>query len=87
MKPYIKAYLGAAGLSEGEFVPCEVCGMEAKDIHHITRRGMGGSKKADEIGNLMALCRLCHSKAHAFPRQQKPILQKIHDAVVESWNQ
>ena len=85
MKPYIKTYLDAAGISVGERIMCEVCGYPAVDIHHIERKGMGGSKKADEIGNLMALCRLCHTKAHAFPKLQKPILQRVHNAVIESW--
>ena len=43
-----------------DFIPCEVCGSMAVDIHHIHRRGMGGSKDADKIENLMAVCRSCH---------------------------
>jgi hypothetical protein len=85
MKKHVKIYMDASGYDQEEFIPCEVCGYPATDIHHIKRRGMGGSKKADEIGNLMALCRLCHAKAHAYPKLQKPILQRVHDAVVESW--
>ena len=41
-------------------MPCEVCGSRAVDIHHIHRRGMGGSTDADKIENLMAVCRTCH---------------------------
>lgn len=43
-----------------DFVPCEMCGSTAVDIHHIDARGMGGSKEKDNIDNLMALCRECH---------------------------
>jgi 5-methylcytosine-specific restriction endonuclease McrA len=50
------------GYSEGEFIPCEVCGKESVDIHHIDARGMGGDpqKKKEVIENLQALCRECH---------------------------
>ena len=36
----------------------------AVDIHHISSRGMGGSKNnaKDYIENLSALCRSCHNK-------------------------
>ncbi len=30
--------------------------------NHIEARGMGGSKEADNIENLQALCRACHTK-------------------------
>lgn len=43
-----------------DFIPCEVCGNKAVDIHHIKARGMGGSKTMDVIDNLMAVCRVCH---------------------------
>jgi len=85
MKKHVKLYLKAAGISEGETVYCEVCGAVATDIHHIQRRGMGGSKTADRPENLMALCRLCHAKAHAYSKLQKPILQRVHAAVMSTW--
>jgi 5-methylcytosine-specific restriction endonuclease McrA len=47
------------GFDTSDFIPCEVCGHKAVDIHHIDCRGMGGSEK-DNIENLMALCRICH---------------------------
>lgn len=46
---------------------CENCGAVAVDIHHVERRGMGGSKEKDWIGNLIALCRSCHIEAHRGP--------------------
>ncbi|NTU49575.1 MAG: HNH endonuclease [Desulfobulbaceae bacterium] len=85
MKGYVKNYLRAAGIKEGEFIPCEVCGLPAVDLHHIESRGMGGSKTKDNPENLIALCRLCHTKAHAYPEIQKPILQEIHDQTMEGW--
>ena len=48
------------GYDVTSWIPCEVCQSKAVDIHHIEARGMGGSKHADKIDNLMALCRACH---------------------------
>lgn len=42
---------------------CEVPG-GALDCHHVTRRSQGGR---DEVGNLIAVHRLCHSYIHANP--------------------
>ena len=55
-------YLNHFGYDITDHIPCEVCGMTAVDIHHIECRGMGGSKEADAIDNLMALCREDHIK-------------------------
>ncbi len=60
MKKHTKVYLDYFNYGIEDFIPCEVCGGRAVDIHHIDCRGMGGSKKADTIENLMALCRYCH---------------------------
>jgi 5-methylcytosine-specific restriction endonuclease McrA len=60
MKPYIKLYTDYFGYGLEDFIPCEVCGQKAVDIHHINSRGMGGTKQKDTIENLMALCRYCH---------------------------
>ncbi len=60
MKKHVKNYLKATGL-QGEIILCEVCGQVAVDIHHIIFKGQGGS---DEYENLIALCRVCHEKAH-----------------------
>jgi 5-methylcytosine-specific restriction endonuclease McrA len=49
------------GYDTNSWIACEVCGATAVDIHHIESRGMGGSKHADTIENLMALCRTCHT--------------------------
>ena len=60
MKKHTKIYMEYFGYTIADFIPCESCGSHAVDIHHIKARGMGGSKTADRIENLMALCRECH---------------------------
>jgi len=60
MKNHTKVYFKAFGYDTNSWIGCEVCRATAVDIHHIESRGMGGSKTADTIENLMALCRECH---------------------------
>jgi hypothetical protein len=62
MKKHIKIYLNYFGFGEQSFIPSEISGKRASDIHHILRRGMGGSKDKDNIENLMALTREEHEK-------------------------
>jgi predicted restriction endonuclease len=59
MKKHTKIYFEHYGYDISDFIPCEICGTKAVDIHHIDARGMGGTNK-DNINNLMALCRICH---------------------------
>ena len=77
MKKHVKIYLDYFGYSGYEFIPCEVCGSKAVDIHHINARGMGGSKAADCIENLQALCRDCHL-TYGDKTQYKDYLIDIH---------
>lgn len=65
------------GYDTSDFIPCEVCGGRAVDIHHIEARGMGGSKEKDVIENLMALCRACHI-TYGDITEYKDYLKKIH---------
>lgn len=60
MRKHTKIYFDYFGYCKEDFVCCEVCGAKGQDIHHIFARGMGGSKNADTIDNLMAVCRSCH---------------------------
>lgn len=60
MQKHTQIYFDYFGFNESDFVPCEICGAKAADIHHIDARGMGGSKCMDFIKNLQAVCRKCH---------------------------
>ena len=78
MKKHTKIYLQGMGYDITDFIPCEVCGSQAVDIHHIESRGMGGTKQADIIENLMALCRQCHFQ-YGDIKLYKEWLQEIHE--------
>jgi hypothetical protein len=49
MRKHTKIYLDHYGYDETDFIPCEICGAKAVDIHHIEAKGMGGSKTKDYI--------------------------------------
>ena len=78
MKNHTKVYFKAFGYDTNSWIACEVCGATAVDIHHIESRGMGGSKTADTIENLMALCRACHT-AYGDIKEYKELLQATHN--------
>lgn len=63
MVKHKKIYIDFFGYGEQDFIPCENCNRMAVDVHHLERRGMGGSKSKDTIENLMGLCRECHNMA------------------------
>ena len=77
MQKHTQIYLQGMGYKKTDFIPCEVCGSQAVDIHHINARGMGGSKTADVIENLMGLCRKCHIE-YGDKKQHKEFLKDIH---------
>ena len=81
MKPHTKLYLDHFGYSVGDFIPCEVCGKQAKDCHHLKARGMGGTKKNDTIENLMMVCRECHIKYGDEKRYVEFLRQKHNEAL------
>lgn len=89
MKKHTRIYLDEMRYDDADFIPCEMCGQKAVDIHHIWARGMGGSKTRDEISNLMALCRACHVE-YGDKRQHRATLRMRHwDVMVERkirWN-
>ena len=63
MKRYKKVYMEFFNLSAEERIPCEHCWSQpAVDIHHASRRGMGGDQTGDKdvIENLGGVCRQCH---------------------------
>jgi hypothetical protein len=87
MRNHTKIYFDFFDIAHNEsgwhdFIHCEICGKEAKDIHHIERRGMGGSKKQDRIMNLMALCREDHIK-YGDKQQYKDFLKELHGIKVQ----
>jgi len=69
------------GYGEQDFIPDEIDGSRAVDIHHINGRGKG----KDVIGNLMALSRENHTKAHNEILKESE-LQKIHDKYLQVIN-
>ena len=77
MKKHVKVYLDYFGYGAEDFIGCEVCSSRAVDIHHIEARGMGGSKKADTIENVMALCRDCHVE-YGDKKQYMENLKAVH---------
>ncbi len=61
MKKHVKNYMRHYNYGEQDIILCEKCGQVAVDIHHKKPKGQGGS---DDIENLIALCRKCHTVAH-----------------------
>jgi hypothetical protein len=53
-------YMAAFGYGDKDFIPSELSGDPAVDVHHISCRGLGGTRNADRIENLMALTREEH---------------------------
>lgn len=82
MKKHTQIYLNHFGYDTTDFIPCECCGTKAVDIHHIESRGMGGTKQADIIDNLQALCRECHTK-FGDQKRFKEMLKDKHRKALE----
>lgn len=64
MQKHTKIYMDYFDYFGDEFIPCELCGSRSVDVHHLTAKGMGGSKTKDYIENLIGVCRECHVKCH-----------------------
>lgn len=77
MKKHTKIYMKYFDYVLDDFIPCEVCGSRAVDIHHIENRGSGGSLSKDRIENLMAVCRPCHLE-HGDVPDKVEWLKRIH---------
>ena len=63
---------------------CTICGTKRDlDRHHVTPRGMGGSKNPTVLAdnNLMTLCRTCHRNIHegAWTLEHSPSLVRVVD--------
>jgi 5-methylcytosine-specific restriction endonuclease McrA len=77
MKKHTKIYFDYFGYDQNSWIPCEMCGQTANDIHHIEARGMGGSKTKDIIENLQALCRKCHMNL-GDKKEHKAMMKVVH---------
>jgi ribosome-binding protein aMBF1 (putative translation factor) len=78
MKHHTRTYLDYFNYGIEDFIPCEVCGSRAQDVHHVRARGMGGSKYRDHIDNLMGVCRHCHIK-FGDKKQYMDFLRDTHE--------
>ncbi|MCT4253006.1 HNH endonuclease [Elizabethkingia anophelis] len=88
MQKHIKVYIGFFNPHDTSWIPCEICGNKAVDIHHIHRRSEFGKKckgEQDKIENLIALCRKCHELAHA-NTFTKDYLKEVHNKKIKLIN-
>lgn len=85
MKSHTKIYLKSFGYTDTDFIPCEVGGLQATDVHHIFCKGMGGNPSGDKdrIENLMALTRENHEK-YGDKKQYLRDLLFIHEAKLKA---
>lgn len=85
MKSHTKLYLKALGYYSTDFIPSEISGMRAIDLHHIECKGQGGNPKGDKdrIENLMALTRAEH-EFYGDKTHYKAFLFKKHLEFLES---
>ena len=60
MQKHTKVYFDFFGYDESDYIPCEMCGSKAVDIHHLERRTRNKVTN-DYIENLVGLCRDCHN--------------------------
>lgn len=92
MKNHVRVYLKFWGYAVSpmsqEKVLCDGCEANfASDIHHVSRRGSGGSKKKDTPQNLVALCRNCHILCESFKSYNDKVRDKLEKKIKrkESW--
>jgi len=82
MKPYTKTYFDFFGFTIADFIPCEICGERAIDIHHIWARSIR-KDLVNAINNIMALCRLCHTE-FGDKKEQREYLQSVHNNYMDA---
>lgn len=63
MQTHTKLYMKYFKYGLQDFMPCELLGVRANDVHHIDCKGMGGDPNGekDVIENLMAIARKPHN--------------------------
>ena len=91
MKNHVRVYLkfwgyAVSSLSQ-EKIPCDYCQKLNTEVHHISKRGSGGSKKKDTPENLVALCRNCHILCESFISYNDKVKAKLKKKIKrkESW--
>ena len=86
MKKHVRVYLKFWGYADSSFsqeqVLCDGCEAKfANDVHHLSRRGSGGSKKKDTPQNLVALCRNCHILCDGFKEYNEKVKDKLEKKI------
>ena len=81
MRNHTKTYLNAFGYDTTDFIPSEISGSPAEDIHHIDCKGMGGNptKDKDRIENLQAVTRWEHLHYGDKKQHMKFLYQKHYE--------
>ena len=87
MRRHTIIYFDFFGYDISDFIPCEICGKKAVDIHHIENKKSGGNPSGtkDIIENLMALCREDHLKFGDY-KEYKQYLKNIHLKKIHNFN-
>lgn len=83
VKQHTKIYFDYFELSDPDEAIDEIIGIKAVDVHHINSRGMGGSKQADIIENLMAVARVSHD-LFGDKKCYVGFLKKVHNHFIET---
>lgn len=78
MKKHTKIYMEHFGYGTEDFIPCQICGGKAVDVHHIVARGQGGTYKTETIDNLMAIERELHV-LYGDKKKYMDFLYKVHE--------
>tara|TARA_B100000029_G_scaffold6331_1_gene6855 strand:- start:236 stop:511 length:276 start_codon:yes stop_codon:yes gene_type:complete len=86
MKNHVRVYLkfwgyAVSSLSQ-EKIPCDYCQKLNTEVHHISKRGSGGSKKKDTPENLVALCRTCHTMADHNKEFNDMVKKKLDEKIM-----
>ena len=85
MKKHVRVYLKFWGYAVSsmsqEKISCDSCGADANDVHHLSRRGSGGSRKKDTPHNLVALCRNCHIMCESFKEYNEKVKDKLEKKI------
>lgn len=81
MRKHTQVYMRFFKYTKGDFIPCEISGRRAVDVHHIDARGMGGNGEVDVIENLMAITRELHLEYGDKEQYMEGLIQ-IHESFI-----